>query len=130
MLHLRGYGLVKVFRIVIPDGDTEHWATDELEMDAGTRRRTPSGFAIENYHRELKQNCGVAHCQARSSRAQRNHIGLAIAGVLATGVALLHHRGERVRGQTAADPARGPGLPPPAIYNAAETVNRVTPTAI
>ena len=34
-------------------------------------------FAIENYHRELKQFCGVEKCQVRSTRARRNHIGLA-----------------------------------------------------
>ena len=33
---------------------------------------------IEVYHRELKQNCGLERCQARTSRAQRNHILLAV----------------------------------------------------
>lgn len=33
---------------------------------------------IEVYHRELKQTCGIERCQARTDRAQRNHIGLAI----------------------------------------------------
>jgi hypothetical protein len=79
VLHLRGYGLVKVFRIDAPDGDTEYWATNDLAMDAGARQQYAEvGFAIENYHRELKQNCGVEKCQARSERAQRNHIGLAV----------------------------------------------------
>jgi putative transposase len=40
------------------------------------------GFAIEDYHRELKQNCGVERSQARSERAQRNHIGLALQAFL------------------------------------------------
>nr|WP_222703497.1 hypothetical protein [Candidatus Arsenophonus triatominarum] len=31
-------------------------------------------WSIEVYHREVKQNCGIEHCQARTSRAQRNHI--------------------------------------------------------
>ncbi|WP_155066466.1 hypothetical protein [Piscirickettsia salmonis] len=26
------------------------------------------------YHRELKQTCGIERCQARTGRAQRNHI--------------------------------------------------------
>ena len=39
-------------------------------------------FAIENYHRDLKQNCGVERCQVRSERAQRNHIGLALRAFL------------------------------------------------
>jgi hypothetical protein len=83
VLHLRGYGPVKVFRIDTPDGDTEYAATDDLGMDPMTRRGNAEvGFAIENYHRELKQFCGVEGCQARSERAQRNHIGLAIRAFL------------------------------------------------
>src|SRR5947209_6993502 len=31
--HLEGFGLVKVFRIVAKDGDTEHWVTNDLGMD-------------------------------------------------------------------------------------------------
>ena len=83
VLHLRGYGMVKVFRIDAPDGDKEYWATDDLAMDAGLRRRyAEDSFAIENSHRELKQDCKVEKCRARSERAQRNHIGLAIRAFL------------------------------------------------
>jgi putative transposase len=83
VLHLRGYGLVKVFRIDAPDGDTEYWATNDLGLDAGKRRYYAEvSFAIENYHRELKQHCGVERCQVRSSRAQRNHIGWALRAFL------------------------------------------------
>jgi hypothetical protein len=83
VLHLTGYGPVRVFRFDAPDGDTEYWATNDLGMDQGTRLSNAElGFAIENYHRELKQNCGVERCQARSERAQRNHIGLAIRAFL------------------------------------------------
>lgn len=32
VVHLRGFGFVKVFRIVSKDGDTEYWATNDLEM--------------------------------------------------------------------------------------------------
>jgi hypothetical protein len=74
---------VLVFRIDAPDGAAEYWATDDLTMGAGVRRQhAESGFAIENYHRELKQNCGVERSQARSERAQRNHIGLALRAFL------------------------------------------------
>jgi hypothetical protein len=83
VLHLRAYGMVKVFRIDAPDGDTEYWATNDLGMGPVARRYYAEiSFAIENYHRELKQNCGVEWCQARSQRAQRNHIGLAIRAFL------------------------------------------------
>jgi putative transposase len=83
VLHLQGYGMVKVFRIDAPDGDTEYWATNDLGMGAGMRRHYAElGFAIENYHRGLKQDCGVEGCQARSERAQRNHIGMAVRAFL------------------------------------------------
>ncbi len=39
-------------------------------------------WAIEEYHRGLKQCCGVERAQVRSARAQRNHIGLAIRAFL------------------------------------------------
>lgn len=83
VLHLRAYGMVKVFRIDTPDGDTEYWATNDLAMDEGMRKFCAEvSFAIENYHRELKQNCGVERCQVRSAQAQRNHIGFAIRAFL------------------------------------------------
>jgi putative transposase len=82
-VHLRGYGPVLVFRIDAPDGVAEYWATGDLTMAAGVRRQHAElGFAIENNHRELKQNCGVERSQARSGRAQRNHIGLALRAFL------------------------------------------------
>lgn len=81
-VHLRGYGFVRVTRIVPTDGDTDdaqHWATGDLEMSESTRRMYASmAWAIEQYHRGLKQYCAVERAQVRSARAQRNHIGLAI----------------------------------------------------
>src|SRR3954454_11669189 len=83
VLHLRGYGMVKVFRIDAPDGDTAYWATNDLALEEMVRRQGAEvSFAIENYHRELKQFCGVERCQVRAGRAQRNHIGLALRAFL------------------------------------------------
>jgi hypothetical protein len=83
VLHLQGYGMVRVFRIDAPNGVAEYWATNDLRMDAGTRQHYGElSFAIENDHRELKQNCGVEKCQARAARAQRNHIALALRAFL------------------------------------------------
>src|SRR5215212_7129681 len=80
---LPGSGLVQVFRIVARDGDTEYWATGDLEMTALDRLRyAEQTWAIETYHRGLKQNCGVERCQMRRARAQRNHIGCAIRAFL------------------------------------------------
>jgi putative transposase len=79
VVHLEGFGLVKAFRIAAPDGGTEHWITDDLAMDEATRLMfAERAWAIEEYHRGLKQHCGVDRCQTRMSKAQRNHIGMAL----------------------------------------------------
>jgi len=79
VVHLKGYGLIKEFRIVAKNGDTEYWATNDLSMSNIKRQSlAEKRWMIEVYHRDLKQHCGVEHCQARSAIAQRNHIGFAI----------------------------------------------------
>ena len=89
VVHLKGYGMIQVFRIATPDGDTEYWATDMLTMTPLEREAAADKvWTIEVYHRGLKQFCGVERCQARSARAQRNHIGWAIRAFLR----LEHHR--------------------------------------
>ena len=78
-VHLKGFGFVEVFRIVAPDGDTEHWATSDLRMTEITRMDLARQvFAIENYHRQLKQCCGIERAQVRSARAQKCHILLSL----------------------------------------------------
>ena len=79
VVHLEGFGLVKAFRIVAKNGDTEHWITDDLSMEGGTRLGyAERAWGIEEYHRGLKQCTEVERCPARRARSQRNHIGLAI----------------------------------------------------
>lgn len=79
VVHLKDYGMVKVFRIVTPAGDTEYWATNDVKMDAGERLKYAEfAWGIEVYHRALKQECGVERAMVRAARAQRNHIGCAI----------------------------------------------------
>ena len=79
VVHLEGYGFIKVFRIVAKDGTTEHWAASNLGMDAGERLRlADASWRIEEYHRGLKQVTHVEHCQCRRAAAQRGHIGLAL----------------------------------------------------
>lgn len=78
-VHLKGYGMIRVLKIVNKKGDIEYWATNDLNMNSlrcvSLGERT---WGIEEYHRGIKQNCGVERCQARSGRAQSNHIGLSI----------------------------------------------------
>jgi putative transposase len=78
-VHLKGFGFVHVCRIVAPHGDTEHWVTSDLTMTQCQRaelvRRV---FAIENYHRQLKQCCGIERAQVRRAEAQKCHILLSV----------------------------------------------------
>ena len=83
VVHLKGYGLIKVFRLVATDGDIEYWATSDLDMnDLGRLKFAELSWMIETYHRGIKQVVGIERCQARSATAQRNHIGLAIRAFL------------------------------------------------
>jgi len=83
VVHLRGSGLIRVFRTDDPNGVAEYWASSDLGLEAGMRQHYAElSFAIENYHRDLKQNCGVEKCQVRSERAQRNHIGFSLRAFL------------------------------------------------
>ncbi len=76
---VEGYGLVRLFRIVAPDGEAEYWATNDTAMDAVTRLEyAEQAWGIEVYHRALKQECHAEHAMVRAGRAQRNHIGMAI----------------------------------------------------
>jgi putative transposase len=80
---LPGYGLVKVFGIVAPDGDIAYWATNDPAMSDLTRLQFAEfSWAIEHYHRGIKQCTGIERCQCRSAKAQRNHIGLALRAFL------------------------------------------------
>ena len=89
VVHLKGYGFIKVFLIVAPDGDREYWATNDLGVDELARLKFAEQYwTIETYHRGLKQCCGVERAQVRAARAQRNHIGMAIRAFLR----LEHHR--------------------------------------
>lgn len=74
-----GYGELKVFRVDAPDGTADHWATNDLGMTDLTRYGlAQESWAVETYHRGLKQHTEVEKCQARRTRSQLNHIGCAI----------------------------------------------------
>ena len=80
---LEGFGLVRIFKVVATDGDVELWATNKVEM-GDLERVKWAGFAwaIENYHRGIKQFCLIERAQVRSRRAWRNHIGLCLRAFL------------------------------------------------
>lgn len=80
---LEGFGLVRVFKVVATDGDVEVWATNHIEMGELERVKWAGySWAIENYHRGLKQFCLIERAQVRSRRAWRNHIGLCLRAFL------------------------------------------------
>jgi putative transposase len=82
-VHLKEYGFIKVFRMVSRDGDTQYWATDVLDMKEEKRKElAKKAWKIEEYHRGIKQFCGVERCQARRNNVQRAHIMMAIRAFL------------------------------------------------
>ena len=79
LVHLKGYGWIKVFRTVGTNGDAEYWATSKLDMSIEQAAfYALDAWQVEVYHRGLKQFTGVERAQYRLEVSQRNHIGLAI----------------------------------------------------
>jgi putative transposase len=79
---LKEFGTIKVF-VVIQHGEASYWATNDLNMDELKRLKyADAGWKIEEYHRGLKQFCGVERCHHRSRIAQETHIGFAIRAFL------------------------------------------------
>lgn len=75
VVHLKAFGFVKVFPRVCADRDVEYWATDDLEMTEGQRASLEQlGWGIEEYHRGLKQCCGVGRAQVRRAAAWMGHL--------------------------------------------------------
>lgn len=79
IVHLKGYGWIKVFRFVTKNGRTDYAGTSQTNL---IREQVKTYFerrwSIEVLHREVKQTCGFARCLANTGRAQRNHIGLSL----------------------------------------------------
>lgn len=79
VVHLKGFGMIRVFRTVSSKGDVEHWATDELGMSEEKRKElSDQGWGIEEFHRGVKQCCGIERAQVRKGRSILNHIGMSI----------------------------------------------------
>lgn len=91
LVHLKGYGWIKVFRTVGTNGDAEYWTTSRLEMTIEEAAfYALDAWQIEVYHRSLKQFTGVERAQCRLEVSQRNHIGLAIRAFVRLEVHRLH----------------------------------------
>ena len=76
---IRGYGWVSVFKFVSKNGRIDVTTNKENTTREQVERVMSARWSVEVYHRELKQTCGIKRFQARTGRAQRNHIFMAIA---------------------------------------------------
>jgi hypothetical protein len=91
VVHLKGYGWIKVFRTVGTNGDAEYWATSRLERTIAVAAfHALDAWQIEVYHRGLKQFTGIERSQCRLEVSQRNHIDLAIRAFVRLEVHRLH----------------------------------------
>lgn len=82
--HLKAFGQVKVFKLVMENTDIEYLVTNDLSLSAPDIREVYAcRWQIEVYHRGIKQTTGLESCQARKQRSGRNHILCSILGFLA-----------------------------------------------
>jgi putative transposase len=92
VVHLEGYGWIKVFKIVGTNGDFEYWATSVFDMSLeACAFHVLDAWQVEVYHRGLKQFTGIERGQFRLEVSQRNHIGLAIRAFVRLEVHRLHY---------------------------------------
>ena len=79
IVHLKGYGWIKVFKTVATNGGVEYWATSQLDLTLEQAAfYALDAWQVEVYHRGLKQFTGIERGQFRLEVSQRNHIGFAI----------------------------------------------------
>jgi hypothetical protein len=80
---LKGFGLIRVFRLIGTNGNVEHWATNKLKMSEIERLKFASySWQIEQYHRGIKQYCLIERAQCRRRRPWQNHINLCLRAFL------------------------------------------------
>ncbi len=109
---MSGYGLVKVFKIVAPDGDIAYWATNDLALTDLTRQQYAEfSWTIGRTTTEEIKQCTErwsSLSRLRSAVAQRNHIGLALRAFLRLEYYVVWHPGrELVGGQDGHHPRCG-----------------------
>ena len=71
---------VKLFRVQVSTNRTEHVATNDMTQNSAADARDECAvrWKIEEFHREVKQLTGLAQCQCRKRRIQKNHIACAM----------------------------------------------------
>ena len=79
IVHMRGYGLIKVFKYIHKDKEVDYWATNVIEMTQEQWKHIKGkGWKIEEYHRGIKQCCEAESCQSKRREIQMGHIFLSI----------------------------------------------------
>ena len=70
---------VKLFRVVVSTGRADWLITNDLTQNStiAAQQESSNRWKIEQLHREEKQLTGIAKCQCRLNRSQRNHIAAA-----------------------------------------------------
>ncbi len=136
VVYLKGYGLIKVFRIDTPDGDTEYWATDVVTLTPLERARLAGQiWTIEVHHRggcplgEAVLWGGALPGAECAGAAQPHRLG--DPGLSAAGTPPHPHRHQLVRDQDEHHSLGAPNVPVVAQPNpgwiGSEPVNCVTP---
>jgi hypothetical protein len=82
VVYLKGFGLIKVFRKVSKNGDISFYGCNVLHVGEGWDVLAGLGWRIEEYHRGIKQCCGVERAFVRKTVAVANHVGMAIRAFL------------------------------------------------
>ena len=61
IVHLKGYGFIKVFKRVSDERGVEYFATNDISLAMSDVERIYSRrWKVEEYHQGLKQQCGAA----------------------------------------------------------------------
>lgn len=83
--HLKEFGFVKLFRLVFKKEDSRHYIlylpepeTLKQEPRAEFQKLHDIHWGIENFHRAIKQVCGIGRFMVRDSEAIKNHIFCAL----------------------------------------------------
>ena len=79
IVHMKAYGFIKLFLSKNNAGNDRYWITNCFEVDyMGRKNLQAICWAIENYHRALKELCSVDKCKIRKELGQRNHINCSL----------------------------------------------------
>jgi Transposase DDE domain len=68
---------VKLFSVASSDRRIDNLCTNDIDNSTdvtAAQEESSKRWKVEQFHREIKQTLGIAKCQCRKNRSQRNHI--------------------------------------------------------